>query len=191
MDSQDMQSSSRFKLLNEHNYFKWKYRMEMQLLKKDLWGIISGEEPHLATNMRRQQAAWDKCARLATVEIVLHVSDSQLLHTCHTNNPQEMWKILKEIHTDAGWANNMTLMRKFIMLQKDEDSTMQDHLNRLAELSQSLTDIGVDIDDMLCMTVLLASLPPSYENIITAIESHINSRTTNPDGVILSNPDFD
>jgi hypothetical protein len=165
--------------------------MEMQLLKKDLWGIVSGEEPRLATNARRQQATWDKRTRIAAAEIVLHISDSQLPHTHRTNNPQEMWKFLKEIHADAGWANCMTLMRKFITLQKDEDSPMQDLLNRLAKLSQSLTDIGVDIDNMLRMTVLLASLPPSYENVVTAIESHIDSRTTNPDGVILSNPDFD
>lgn len=163
----------------------------MQLLKKDLWDIVTGDEPRPATNARRQQAAWDKRARLAAAEIVLHVSDSQLPHTRRTNDPQEMWKILKEVHADAGWANRMTLMRKFITLQMDEDSPMQDHINKLTELAQSLKDIGIDIDDMLRMTVLLASLPSSYENLVTAIESHIDSKTVNQDGVILSTPDFD
>ncbi|PBK58432.1 hypothetical protein ARMSODRAFT_900474, partial [Armillaria solidipes] len=84
-------SSTRFDLLNEENYFTWKYRMEMHLIRKDLWGIVSGTEP-----------LWDKRARLAATEIILHVSDSQLPLTRKTMDPVRMWQILKEYHESSG-----------------------------------------------------------------------------------------
>ncbi len=70
-------SSTHFDLLNEENYFTWKYCMEMHLIWKDLWGIVSGTEPCPASGVWTQ-LVWDKHVRLATAEIILHVSDSQL-----------------------------------------------------------------------------------------------------------------
>ena len=168
--------SARFELLNETNYFTWKYRMEMQLIRKDLWAIVSGSETRPPTGARAQ-AAFDKRQRLAAAEIVLHVSDGQLPHTRKTTDPAEMWRILKNVHEDAGWANRMTLMRRFVMLRKGSDMSMQDHLNRFNESYQALVDIQVDIPDMLKVTVLLASLPDDYENVVTAIESHMDAQT--------------
>lgn len=169
--------SARFELLNESNYFTWKYRMEMQLIRKDLWGIVSGSETRPPTGARAQ-AAFDKRQRLAAAEIVLHVSDGQLPHTRKTTDPAEMWRILKNVHEDAGWANRMTLMRRFVMLRKASDMSMQEHLNRFNECYQALVDVQVDIPDMLKVTVLLASLPADYENVVTAIESHIEANTS-------------
>lgn len=166
--------SSRFEPLNGTNWYSWKYRMEMQLFRKDLWGIVSRSEQRPAQNARAQ-AAWDKRSKLAAAEIALHVADSQLPLIRKTTDPAEMWRILKETHENAGWANRMALMRRFLLLRKDPDVSMQDHINTFIEHSQALIDVGVALPDMLKVTVLLASLPEEYENIVTAIESHIES----------------
>ncbi|GJE95663.1 polyprotein [Phanerochaete sordida] len=164
--------SSRFELLHDSNWYAWKYRMEMHLFRKELWGLVSGEEPRPVANARAQ-AAWDKRAKLAAAEIALHVSDGQLPLIRKTTDPKEMWRILKETHENAGWANRMALMRRFLLLRKEPDVSMQDHLNRFQDYYQALIDVKVDISDILKVTVLLASLPEEYENIVTAIESYI------------------
>ena len=46
MDLYLSSETMRFKLLDDRNYFQWKYQMEMQLIWKDLWGIMSGEDTH-------------------------------------------------------------------------------------------------------------------------------------------------
>ena len=166
--------SSRFELLDGTNWYSWKYRMEMHLFRKDLWLIVDKSEPRPAQGARAQ-AAWDKRAKLAAAEIALHVADSQLPLIRKTTDPCEMWRILKETHENAGWANRMALMRRFLLLRKAEGDTMQGHINTFIEHSQALTDVGVELPDMLKVTVLLASLPDDYENIITAIESHIEA----------------
>lgn len=85
----------------------------------------------------------------------------------------EMWSILKEAHESSGWANRMGLLREFVSLRHIEESSMQAHINNFNKLDENLKDIGVLLTDMLQMTILLASLPPTYENVVNAIESHI------------------
>ncbi|SJL18673.1 uncharacterized protein ARMOST_22270 [Armillaria ostoyae] len=70
----------------------------------------------------------------------------------------------------------------------EEGAPIQEHINDFNKLDQSLKDIGITLTDMLRMTILLASLPPTYENIVTAIESYIEANTdpSNP----THGPDF-
>lgn len=184
--------SSRFELLHDSNWYTWKYRMEMHLFRKDLWSIVSGEEARPSSGAR-VQAAWDKRSKLAAAEIALHVSDLQLPLIRKTTDPREMWRILRETHENAGWANRMALMRRFLMLRKGEVESMQDHLNRFQDYYQALIDVKVDISDMLKVTVLLASLPAEYENIVTAIESYIETTTVTDEksGEQTLAPNFD
>lgn len=179
-------SSTRLELLNDSNYFTWKYRMEMQLTRKDLWSIVDGSEPRPVTGTARQNA-WDKRARLASAEIILNVSDSQLPHTRKSNSPIEIWNVLKEAHESSGWANRMTLLRQFVSLKKENDDTpslppsgMQKHINKFNQIDESLKSIGITLDDTLRMTILLASLPASYESVVSAIESYIEAKLNAP-----------
>lgn len=62
----ESRTSTHFELLDDSNYFTWKYRMEMQLTKKDLWSIIDGSEPRPHNGPVARQRAWDKRAKLAS-----------------------------------------------------------------------------------------------------------------------------
>jgi hypothetical protein len=85
----------------------------------------------------------------------------------------------------------------------EEDEThqsMQAHLNEFNKLDQSLQDVNIELNDMLRMTVLLASLPPSYEHIVSAIETYIEEHSNDielmedEDGneiEVRKGPDFD
>jgi len=74
-----------------------------------------------------------------------------------------------------------------------ETPLMQAHINHFTRLDQSLKAIGLELPDMLRMTVLLASLPQSYENLVTVIESHIETQTQpiDIDSGQTKGPDFD
>ena len=94
--------SAKFETLNDHNYFQWKYHMEMQLVWKDLWDIVSGETVHPdGPETARAVKNWNKQNHLAATKIIMHVSNSQLSHTCKMTNAQEMWDILHHVH-DVG-----------------------------------------------------------------------------------------
>jgi hypothetical protein len=81
----------------------------------------------------------------------------------------------------------MTLLRQFVSLKKPNDDTpsfppsgMQKHINKFKQLDESLKSIGITLDDTLRMTILLASLPASYESVVSSIESYIEAELNTP-----------
>ncbi|KAE9397317.1 hypothetical protein BT96DRAFT_995915 [Gymnopus androsaceus JB14] len=72
----------------------------------------------------------------------------------------------------------MTLLQQFVSLWKSKDmpDNIPSGISRFNELDESLKSIEIILDDTLQMTILLASLPMSYENVFTTIKSHIESQ---------------
>ncbi|KMQ82714.1 msp domain protein [Lasius niger] len=54
----------------------WKYRIEMLLIKEDLWDVVIGAPPSAATEF----AAWTKRDGKARAIMGLMVEDAQLVH---------------------------------------------------------------------------------------------------------------
>lgn len=57
---------------------------------------------------------------------------------------------------------------------------MQAHINLFNQLDESLKAIGINLEDTLRMTILLASLPASYKSVVSAIESYIEAELNAP-----------
>jgi len=175
MDLISLTEATKFDPLNDRNYFQWKYRMEMQLIQKGLWEVVSGEDarpdgPETSHDVKD----WIKRNRLATAEIVLHVSNSQLSHTRKTQDAREMWDILRRVHEGTGWAHRIALQRKLFTAEFDPaETSMQSHLNAMEEIADKLVAMGIPISDELRIISLFASLPSEYDSIVTAIVTAI------------------
>ena len=60
-----------FDQLNDDNYLAWAMYMKAYLVRKELWGIVSGDIPWLAGSMHHKSvAAWEKKHSIAVAEIV-------------------------------------------------------------------------------------------------------------------------
>lgn len=176
-----MADSSRysFEKLKSGGWFNWSMRMQMRLVEKDLWGIISGAEERPETGVKKQ-ATYDKRAQTCLAELVRHVEDSELPHIRRYLTPPEpwlAWERLREIHEGRGWATRIQLRRKFITAQMDVTKPMQDHINMVNELATRLASIGSPVSEEDILLVLLASLPDAYDNIVVALETHHTSLT--------------
>ena len=86
------------------NYFVWKYRMEM-LLIKDLWSMINEEAPNPVTTQ------WTKKDNEARALISLLISDNQLNHVRKVTSAMQAWNNLKGYHEKASLSNKVCLMR--------------------------------------------------------------------------------
>lgn len=60
--------------LNNDNYQTWKYKMELLLIKEDLWDVVSNAEP------AKVSEDWQKRDNKVRATIGLLVEDNQLLH---------------------------------------------------------------------------------------------------------------
>lgn len=75
--------------LNKSNYPSWKFKMELLLMKKALWGIVSTEPTRRPTN------DWKIQDGKAREYIGLNIEDNQLIHIKRKNTAREMWLTLE------------------------------------------------------------------------------------------------
>jgi len=81
--------------LNNANYQIWKYKLELLLIKEDLWSIIDAdfEKPAIEDDA---YATWKIKDGKARAHIGLLVEDNQLVHIRRKNNARDMWNVLRE-----------------------------------------------------------------------------------------------
>ncbi|KZT09813.1 uncharacterized protein LAESUDRAFT_800234 [Laetiporus sulphureus 93-53] len=113
--------TTKFPLLGEGNYGEWAIQMEAELIRKELWEVMTIETspPTDATEM--EAAVWleaEKAKRLMTkmvkarAEMVLRVSAGQLVHLV-SRDPMECWATLTQVHRAYGFATRLAMRRCF------------------------------------------------------------------------------
>ena len=157
--------------LNGLNYATWKVQCRMALLKEGLWGIVKRKEqsPDVKDeNFPTFLARKDKA--LAT--IVLTVQPSLLYLIGDPEDPSEVWQKLESQFQKRTWANKLQLRRKLISLRLKEGDSVQEHIKAVTEIFDGLSVIGDPISDEDRVVHLLASLPESYNVLVTALEAN-------------------
>ena len=83
------------------------------------------------------------------------------------------------------WANKLALRQCLYLLQAKEGQIVHEHVKTLTEIFNELSVLlyfGDNIDDKDKVVYLLASLPDSYEMLVTALEA--NTEVQNMETVI-------
>ena len=80
--------------LNDLNYADWRIKMEALLDEKELWDVVSSDEtmPLFGPNSKAVKT-FKRKQRLAQAKIILHVENSQLLHTDY-DDLKDIWDSL-------------------------------------------------------------------------------------------------
>lgn len=167
--------------LNNHNYSNWKYKVQLLLMKDNLFKkVIEGERPIPDGNSsQRLIAEWDAADSKAQAYIGLTVEDGQLIHIRNKNTAKEMWNTLKEYHEKNTLTNKVHLMRTICSLKLEEGGNAPHHITRMQELFLRLCDIGEEsLSDKWSVAMLLSSLPRSYDPLITALETRPEKELT-------------
>ena len=158
------------KSLNGLNYATWKVQCKMALIKDGLWGIVDGKETAPTSEEQMQKYALRRDRALAT--IVLSVEPSLLyLLGPDPEDPVEVWKKLAGQFQKNTWSNKLTLRRKLCDLKLCDGQSVQKHFNALTEIFDELAIIGDPLDDESKVVHVLASLPESYDMLVTALEA--------------------
>lgn len=133
----------------------------MALLKEGLWVIVKLKEqsPDVKDeNFPTFLARKDKA--LAT--IVLTVQPSLLYLIGDPEDPSGVWQKLESQFQKRTWANKLQLRHK----------RLQEHIKAMTEIFDGLSVIGDPISDEDRVVHLLASLPESYNVLVTALEAN-------------------
>jgi hypothetical protein len=139
--------------------------MQLILVKEKLWKYTSEEKP-----TKDCPADWDEKSLETLSTIGLAVEDSQLVHIRNSKTAKECWDSLKRFHERSTISNKVRLMRLICSAKLMPNDDMESHITGMANLFQQLADLGEQMSELWRMSMLLSSLPESYDTLVTALE---------------------
>ncbi len=116
-----------------------------------------------------KSSRYQRRAKKTMSTISINLVDSQLHHIKRCKGPAEAWKTLCNIHKTRSLSNILFIRRKFFTCKMQEGEDLLDHINKVKALADQLACLEVPVRDE--DVVMLERLPPSYEYLITALET--------------------
>jgi len=81
------------------------------------------------------------------------------------------WEAFCGVHEANTIGNKLFLQRRSFTIKMQEGDDMLVHINTVKALADQLRSIDVNIRNEDVYMVLLMSLPPSFDNLLTSLES--------------------
>ena len=139
-------------------------------MKEGLWRIVTGEVAPSGSASEQAKIAARKDRALAS--IVLSVDTSLLYLISDLQDPVVVWRKLAGQFEKKTWATRLDLRRKLHLLQLKDGQSAQAHIKVMTELFDSLAVAGEDVSEENHVVYLLASLPESYNVLVTALKAN-------------------
>lgn len=153
--------------LNGANWATWKVRVENLLCREDLWDVVANDIPAEAD----RTPAWVTSDRKAKATLVLLLEDSQLSLVKNCAHAREVFDALKAYHQKASRSVRVSLLKKLCSTNLPERGDLEHHLLEIDELFDRLDAAGTTLDSDTKICLLLRSLPPSFDGLVTALDS--------------------
>ena len=128
------------------------------------------EEPSQADRDKHVKFVARRDKALATV--VLSVEPSLLYLLGEPVDPRIVWEKLRDQFQKKTWANKLSLRRRLYSLRLKNGDSMQDHIKSLTEIFDELAVVDDPVTEEDRVVHILASLPDSFNMLVTALEAN-------------------
>jgi hypothetical protein len=143
--------------------------MRMMLSKHGLWKFVDGSAILPSEEVARVD--YNEKETKAFALLCEHLTDAQLAHIQYYDNVRSAWEALYGVHETKTIGNKLFLRRRFFTIKMQEGNDMLVHINTVKALAYQLRSIELNITDEDVYMVFLMSLPPSFDNLVTSLES--------------------
>ena len=141
------------------------------IVRDRLWGIVAGTETAPAEGSDRRSKFLARQDR-ALATIILAVEPTLLYLLGYPEDPVAVWQKFQNQFQKKMWANKLALQRRLHSLQLKDGESVQDHMKAMTELFNELAIMGDIIEEEDQVIYLLASLPDSFNTLVTALEAN-------------------
>lgn len=166
--------------LEDTSYFaNWSYRTKLLLCGENCFDLIETERPTANEEggipddetLHNLQQRWDRHNSFAMNLIVRHITSNVIETVRECKSAKEMWDALHQAFQNQSPANQLHICWKLLATKMAEGANLALHFaaleNTMSELCQTRMKAVEDNQFMCC--ILLMSLPPSFDNIVSAI----------------------
>ncbi len=169
MSSFQMESLKVMKKFDSDNFHLWKFKMHMMLSKHGFWKFVDGNGTLPSEEVAK--AHYNEKETKAFTSLCEHFTDTQLAHIQYCDNVKNAWEALCGVHEAKTIGNKLFFRKRFFTIKMQKGDDMLVHINTVKALADQLRSIKVNITDEDVYMVLLMSLPPSFDNLVTILES--------------------
>jgi gag-polypeptide of LTR copia-type len=103
--------------------------------------------------------------------IASSIPDSAFNKIKNKTKAKEVWTALKDLHEERSPMVAIELRWRIGNVRCGDDEDLCTHFEKLQEMKEKLASLGSPISDLEYAYILLRSLPPSYQGIISAINA--------------------
>lgn len=167
-------------LFDGTNFNNWRFRIEMALDEKDLSKYIKDSLIDIIT-AATDTATHDKIKKdekICKNIIVQSVHDSQLEIIKGKISAKDMIDSLAGIYERKSISSQLTTRRQLLTMKYSESDDISEHFLNFDRKIRDLKSSGAKIEDLDMVCHLLITLPKSYDNLVTAIETMDQSKIT-------------
>ncbi|KAE8721388.1 hypothetical protein F3Y22_tig00016106pilonHSYRG00031 [Hibiscus syriacus] len=112
---------------------------------------------------------WEELQQRAAITIQLCLADEVMYHVMHLSSPDEIWKKLESQFMFKSLTTKLYLKQRLYGLKMQNDHDLAQHVNLFNQIISNLARLDVKIEDEDKAMILLCSLPPSYEHMVTTL----------------------
>ncbi|XP_059226994.1 uncharacterized protein LOC131998560 [Stomoxys calcitrans] len=153
------------RLRGRENFDVWRRHAKSCLVIKKCWKVVekgvTGDNDNEANE-------------LALAEITLMIEPTNFAHIAKAKTAKEAWDSLVRAYEDTGLTRKVELLKQLVQLKLGDFSSMQEYVNAMILTSIKVNNAGLNINDEVTASLMLAGLPEEFQSLVMAVE---NSKT--------------
>lgn len=166
-------NSSKVVQFDGTNFGNWKYRLGVLLDEKGLKHFIEEKLETILANDKdgKNHDSIKKSEKSCVSIIVQTISDSQLEYVKDKKSAKEMYDGLVAMFERKTVAGQLTVRMQLLTMKMGKNESMAEHFLNFDKKIRDLRSSGANVDDVDIICHLLLTLPETYGNLVTAIET--------------------
>lgn len=160
------------------NFSNWKYRVGTLLdekglklyIENDISDLLKAEKDatkHVAVNFGEK-----KCISL----LVQSIHDSQLEYVREKETAKQMYDTLCSIFERKSISSQLLYRKQLLLMKYDDSNEIIEHILQFDTKVRELKSTGAKMEELDIVVHLLLTLPKSYDNLVTALETMDQSK---------------
>ena len=153
------------------NYRAWKHHISYLLTHDKTLYILSTAKPDQSDDQetKKLRNKWDEDDALAKALMLHHMKDNIIPLFEEKPTAKDMMDTLETKYRCRSDTQIRLLLDKFNNIKMNEGDAVGDHVNQLELIAKELANVGHTLSDKMQVTVVLNSLPPSWDHVVTSL----------------------
>lgn len=154
------------------NFSNWKYRLGILLDEKGLKRYVEHKLVDILQSANDSQHEKIKKEEKQCISIITQsIHDSQLEYIKDKTTAKDMFDNLAAVFERKSIAEQLLLRKQLLTMNMHEGENINDHFLNFDKKIRDLESIGATMEEMDVICHLLLTLPKSYDNLISALET--------------------